>query len=119
MKKILIIICLLLALCGCTNNQNNTNLSKEEKLSKIIQKNNYIIIDVRTKEEYKEGHVVDAINIPYDEINKNIKLDKDKTIVVYCKSGNRSKIAFNTLSDLGYEVFDLGAYDSISLEKTN
>ena len=44
-------------------------------------------------------------------------LDKDKTILVYCKSGVRSNKAYNTLKDLGYDVIDLGAYDNVTLEK--
>ena len=74
-------------------------------------------MDVRTSEEYKEGHVKGAINIPYDEINENVELDKEKTILVYCKSGRRSKVAYDQLTSLGYEVYDLGAYDNITLDK--
>ena len=64
-----------------------------------------------------EGHVKNSINIPYDEIDEKIDLDKEKTIMVYCKSGKRSNIAYNTLKDLGYDVIDLGAYDAVTLEK--
>ena len=98
MKKILIILTIII-LTGCGNKKVTANKT------------------VRTKEEYEEGHVKDAINIPYDEINENIKLDKNKTIMVYCKSGKRSSIAYATLKDLGYDVYDLGAYASLTLEK--
>ena len=50
-----------------------------------------------------------------DEIDD--KISKNKVIFVYCKSGNRSKIAFNTLKNLGYEVYDLGAFTEIDLPK--
>ena len=109
MKKILILIfCLIL--CGCT---------KVEKLDleKLMKENNYTIIDVRTKEEYDESHLVDAINIPYDEIDENIDIDKDNIILVYCRSGNRSSIAYDLLEDLGYKVYDLGAFSEIDLPK--
>jgi len=110
MKKILLILILCLTLCGCTS---------EEKfnLETIIQENNYIIVDVRTKEEYDESHVVDAINIPYDEIDKDINLDNNKIIFVYCKSGKRSNIAYANLTHLGYTVYDLGAFSNVNLEK--
>ena len=98
-------------LCGCGHNNQN------EKLEAVLKENNYTIVDVRTKEEYQSGHVVGAINIPYDEIDDQVKLDQSKTILVYCQSGNRSKIAYQTLKDFGYEVMDLGGYQTISLEK--
>ena len=116
MKKLLRITALAFiafAIIGCAS-----EAEKEKTLEEVLKEKNYIVVDVRTKEEYNEGHVVDAINIPYDEINENTKLDKDKPILVYCKSGKRSEIAYNTLKKLGYDVYDLGAYDSVTLEKT-
>ena len=107
MKRILLLIGCILLLGGCVNNMNNTN-----NLDKIIEDNNYIIVDVRTKEEYDEGHLKDALNIPYDEIEENI-FDKTKTILVYCKSGARSKKAYDSLTRMGYTAYDLGAYDKI------
>lgn len=112
MKKILIIFTLILCLTtivGCSKT--------ESKLDKIISDNNYIIVDVRTKEEYDESHIKGSINIPYDEIDEKTNLDKNKTIIVYCRSGNRSSKAYNTLKTLGYDVYDLGAFDAITLEK--
>lgn len=110
MKKILLTLILCLTLCGCTS---------EEKLDleAVMKDDNYIIVDVRTKEEYDDAHLVEAINIPYDEINANTNLDKEKTILVYCRSGNRSGIAYDILTDLGYTVYDLGAFSEIDLPK--
>lgn len=109
MKKIIILLISIFLLCSC---------GSEEKDYKILMKENkYIIIDVRTKDEYDEGHVVDAINIPYDEIDNTIEIDKDNIIFVYCKSGKRSSIAYNALTNLGYEVYDLGAFEDIELDK--
>lgn len=121
MKKLFLVICLSLVLVGCSKNEVQVTDDIKDKnmvINEIMKDNNYIIVDVRTKEEYDEGHVKDATNIPYDEINENNKLDKDKTIIVYCKSGRRSAIAYETLTNLGFEdVVDLGAYDDITLEK--
>ena len=86
---------------------------KENKLQEIINENNYIIVDVRTPDEYNEGHLKDAINIPVDEIEENI-FDKTKTILVYCRSGNRSKTAYNSLTKMGYTAYDMGGYDNIT-----
>ena len=97
-------------LCGCGSSNNYS-------IEKIMKENEHIIIDVRTKEEYDEEHIKDAINIPYDEINSESNIDKDKIIFVYCRSGNRSKQAYDELTKLGYKVYDLGAISSINLPK--
>lgn len=109
MKKLLVMILLLGIVCGCGKKAN-------KELEKVMKENNYIIVDVRTKKEYETEHVSGAINIPYDEIQNNW-LDKNKTIIVYCQSGKRSGIAYNKLKSLGFDVLDLGAYDSITLKK--
>ena len=98
-------------------NDWNVNNKSNNKLDKIISENNYIIVDVRTKEEYEASHLKNAINIPYDEIDETVELDKNKTILVYCKSGNRSKIAYDTLNKLGYTAYDLGAFSEIDMPR--
>ena len=65
----------------------------------------HIILDTREQDEFDEGHIPNAILIPYTEIeNKAIEMmpDKDKLILVYCRSGRRSKIAAESLAKLGY-----------------
>ncbi len=109
MKKIILFLFISLCLCGCGE--------KKPFYKELMENGEYIILDVRTKEEYENGHIKNAINISYEQINKEVDLDKEKTIFVYCKSGNRSKIAYTTLKDLGYTVYDLGAFDSLDLEK--
>ena len=112
MKKILLILVTIISafiVVGCSK--------KESKLDTIINENNYIIVDVRTKEEYDKSHVKGSINIPYDTIDENTNLDKNKTIIVYCRSGNRSSKAYTTLINLGYNVYDAGAFDKLTLEK--
>lgn len=111
MQKILMILILSLVLCACGN------VSDKKDLEKVMTEKEYVIVDVRTKEEYDSAHVVGAINIPYDEIDEDINLDSDKNIFVYCKSGNRSRIAFNELTKLGYSVYDLGAFEDVDLPK--
>jgi len=110
-KKNLIVLVLCFLLSGC-----NSSYAKLD-IETLMKENEYIIIDVRTKEEYEQSHIVDAINIPYDLIDENINLDKDNIIFVYCKSGGRSQIAYNNLTNLGYEVYDLGAFSEINLPK--
>ena len=112
MKKIIVLLLSILLLVGCNNKEKESNILEE-----VLKENNYIIVDVRTKEEYDSSHVVGSINIPYDTIDENTDLDKSKTIIVYCRSGKRSSIASETLKKIGYNVLDLGAFDSINLDK--
>lgn len=118
MRKLAILFCVLTLLCGCgkSNNPDKT-MTVQEQLESVIEEDNYIVVDVRTKEEYENAHVKGAINIPYDTIDENTDLDKAKTIIVYCQSGGRSAKAKETLKNLGFEVLDLGAFDTIYLEK--
>ena len=107
MKKILVILLSgLLLLTGCQKQMS--------ELDKIVEENNYIIVDVRTESEFETGHVKDAINIPVETIDPSVNLDKNKTIIVYCRSGRRSASAASMLKQYGYKVYDLGAYESIT-----
>lgn len=71
-----------------------------------------IIVDVRTPQEFAEGYIQGAVNIPDTEIEataEELLTDKSAKIVVYCRSGRRSALAAATLSELGYtDVYDLG-----------
>ncbi len=76
------------------------------------QNNGAIIIDVRSEQEYSEGHIDKAINLPDYKINKNsvsnILEDKTKEIIVYCQNGGRSRKAYKKLKKLGFEyVYNL------------
>lgn len=116
MKKFLVLIILILSLCGCSEKEKLEVKSVTCSEEKDILKNNdhAMLIDVRTKQEYKSGHLKNAINIPYQEIVDVLStygtIDFDIPIVVYCQSGGRSSIAAASLIDAGYKkVFDLGA----------
>lgn len=110
MKRIIVILVISFLVIGCGSD-------KMSNLDEVISSGNYIILDVRTNEEYNVGHVKGSLNIPYDEIDENINLDKNKVILVYCRSGARSKKAYSSLKSLGYKVIDMGSYESINLEK--
>ena len=129
MKKIIKGLLLLLGvclLCACSNNKNaeskiivdNNGFLTKESIKDIQEKNNYVILDVRTKEEYNEKHIVDSILIPYDEISdKTVNIAKDKTILVYCRSGKRATTAVEKLKSLGYTAYNMGGLDNIDLPK--
>lgn len=121
MKKILIILLCVILISGCksTTNSNNTNtISYIEAKEKIINEG-AILVDVRTEDEYNEKHIDGAVLLSLDNISEesagNIFSSKDVVIIVYCKSGNRSKQALDKLNDLGYaNVYDLGSIDNWS-----
>ena len=72
------------------------------------------IIDVRTPEEYKSGHVFNSKNIPLQQLQKEVKgLDMKKPIITCCASGMRSASAANILSGKGYEVYNGGGWQSL------
>lgn len=74
-----------------------------------IKKNEYILIDVRSRGEYLEGHLNGAINIPLSDIKKEISnINMNKKVLLYCQSGIRSKKALRILENLGYhEIYSL------------
>jgi rhodanese-related sulfurtransferase len=77
---------------------------------------NVTLLDVRTQEEYDEGHIEGAILLPYDTITASsigLPADKASAVIVYCRSGRRSAIAAETLLSLGFtNVYDLGGIQS-------
>jgi rhodanese-related sulfurtransferase len=79
-----------------------------------LNKNDYILVDVRTEAEYSKGHIEGAVNIPVDELRERLdELDKSKTIVVYCRVGYRGYIADRILSQNGFKVLNItGGYSS-------
>ena len=81
------------------------NITAEEAKNIMDSREGYIILDVRTQEEYDQGHIPGAILIPNTEIEaqaEGVLTDKDQLILVYCRSGRRSKLAAQILVELGY-----------------
>ena len=121
MYKIIIIILILfivnVTLISCEKQTNDETEAIYHKIEpgiakKMMEESSVIILDVRTSEEYNEGHIPGAILIPDYEIletAEEILKDKNQTILVYCRSGNRSRKAANNLLYLGYQnVYDFG-----------
>lgn len=108
MKYVLMILTALL-LGGCaaqpTNAASYRQISMEEAVAIMAQETDYIILDVRRGDEFASGHIPGAINVANESIGtaEIPELpDKDQLILVYCRSGNRSKQAAQKLVDLGY-----------------
>ena len=112
MKKILILILLavtFLSACGQDTEKKKEavymNITAAEAKKIMDTREGYIILDVRTQEEYDEGHIPGAIVISYEQIEERaeeVLTDKDQLLLVYCRSGRRSKIAAEALVELGY-----------------
>ena len=95
---------------GCNQNkppESNSyrQVSSKEGAAMMEEETDYIILDVRTPEEYEEKHITGAVNLPNETIGTEeiTQLpNKEQLILVYCRSGNRSKQASQKLADLGY-----------------
>ena len=110
MKKIkrvlpIILSTLLLTACAPGNSLGYKQITMSEAVKMMETEKNYIILDVRRPDEYAKGHIPGAINVPNEEIGSaeiSELPDKSQLILVYCRSGRRSKEASEKLVKLGY-----------------
>ena len=94
-----------LTACGGDKNNSYEQITPEQAKTIMDTEKDYVIIDARTEEEFAEGHIENAILIPEYEIKDRAQKevsDKEQLILVYCRSGRRSKIASEELVKLGY-----------------
>lgn len=108
MKKLLPVMIAILLLAGCSTaaeKESYRQIGMEEAIAMMEEETGYVLLDVRTTEEFAEKHIPGAINIPNEAIG-DAEIpelpDKNQLILVYCRSGNRSKQASEKLSALGY-----------------
>ena len=111
MKKVWLLLIFILLLAGCAQDtlqkqeEVYVNITAEEAKQIMDTQEGYVILDVRTQEEFDVGHIPGAIVIPNTEIEQRAELelpDKNQLLLVYCRSGNRSKKAAEILVQLGY-----------------
>lgn len=111
MRKWILIVLAMILLTACGQDTEKTqeaiymNISAKEAKEIMDTEEGYIILDVREQEEYDEGHIPGAILIPYTRIEERapeMLPDENQLILVYCRSGRRSKIAAAALVELGY-----------------
>lgn len=120
-RYIVIVLVMLVALSGCGNQvatetteqvMGYRSISQDEAKRMMEQDGSFIIVDVRREDEYAEGHIPGAILIPNESINQEPPKElpeKDQVILVYCRSGRRSKEASQKLADMGYtHVYEFG-----------
>ena len=111
MKKLILLFLAVMLLTACGQDKENdqgavyVNITAEEAKEIMDSEEGYIILDVRTQEEYEVGHIPGATQISHEEIAEKaeeVLTDKDQLILVYCRSGRRSKLAAEILVELGY-----------------
>ena len=121
MKRILpLALSLLLLLTGCGGNASSENSYQQisqEEAKEMMDNQEVIILDVREQDEYDGGHIPGAMLLPVGMINEETAAGvipgKDATVLVYCRSGNRSKTASSALADLGYtNIYEFGGINT-------
>jgi len=134
LAALLVVLGLSVLLSGCGSADSNTmqapaakaqeskvtaeyhKITQEQAKERMTKNPKVIILDVRTPQEYKDGHIDKAINVPNEDINttppKELP-DKNAEILVYCRSGHRSKQASDKLVKMGYtNIYDFGGINT-------
>ena len=121
MKRMLpavLTILLLFTGCGGTSmKENNYQQITQEAAKEMMDTQEVLILDVREQHEYDSGHIPGAVLLPVGTITKDTAADMiddlDTVVLVYCRSGNRSKTASQTLVDLGYtNIYEFGGINT-------
>ena len=119
MKRILPLLISLLLLTGCGGNSADGSYQQitQEEAKEMMDSQEVIVLDVREQSEYDEGHIPGAVLLPVGSIDGETAAavipEKDSTVLVYCRSGNRSKTASSTLADLGYtNIYEFGGINT-------
>ena len=102
-------------LSGCSS-ASYTQISQDEAMKMMQEQTDCLIVDVRRPDEFAEGHIAGAVNVPNETIEDEAPdalPDKGQTLLVYCRSGNRSKEASQKLANMGYtNVFEFGGINT-------
>ena len=119
MKRLFALLLGVLFLSGCGTAADSPayeRISQEEAAEIMTSQEDYLILDVRTPEEFAQGHIPGAINIPNEDIGTEpieALPRKDQPLLVYCRSGNRSRQASQKLADQGYtKVLEFGGINT-------
>lgn len=114
-RKLPWLLSLFLLLTGCAGGSTGGSYQQisQEEAKKMMDTQDVIVLDVREQSEYDSGHIPNAVLLPVGTIEENTAAavipEKDATVLVYCRSGNRSKNASKVLAELGYSnIYEFG-----------
>ncbi len=113
-RIILILLAVLLCMTGCSTEEKMTyhRISQDEAKQMMTRDDGHILVDVRRRDEYDAGHIPGAILIPNESIGTEMPEqlpDRNQVILVYCRSGRRSREASQKLADMGYaNIYEFG-----------
>ena len=119
MKRMISLLLALLLLAGCSGNSADGAYQQitQEEAKEMMDNQEVIILDVREQDEYDSGHISGAVLLPVGTIDETTAAEvipeKDSTVLVYCRSGNRSKTASSALAELGYtNIYEFGGINT-------
>ena len=119
MKRMIPFLLALFLLAGCGGNTSDGSYAQitQEEAKEMMDTQEVIILDVREQDEYDSGHIPGAILLPVGTIDEDTAAEvipeKDSSVLVYCRSGNRSKTASSKLADLGYtNIYEFGGINT-------
>ena len=119
MKRMIPFLLALFLLTGCGGNAADGSYQQitQEEAKEMMDTQEVIILDVREQAEYDSGHIPGAVLLPVGTIDETTAAEeipeKDSTVLVYCRSGNRSKTASSTLAELGYtNIYEFGGINT-------
>lgn len=115
MRRMILVLLALLLLAGCGGGEKEASYQQisQEEAKEMMDTREVIILDVREQDEYDSGHIPDAVLLSVGTIDGDTAAavipEKDSTVLVYCRSGNRSKTASSALAELGYtNIYEFG-----------
>ena len=119
MKRIIPFLLSILLLTGCSGGASDGSYEQitQEAAKEMMDTQEVIVLDVREQSEYDSGHIPGAVLLPVGSIDEETAAavipEKDSTVLVYCRSGNRSKTASSTLAGLGYtNIYEFGGINT-------
>ena len=117
MRRLAVLLALALLLTGCGGSKADYQQISQKEAYRMMQEETVVVLDVREQSEYDAGHIPDAVLLPVGSIGEEsaaaVIPEKDTAVLVYCRSGNRSKTAAAALAELGYTaVYEFGGINS-------
>lgn len=114
---LILVMMLLISGCGDTTEKNQYQQISQEEAKQMMDNQEVIILDVREQNEFDAGHIPEAVLLPVGSITEATAAavipEMDSVVLVYCRSGNRSKTASEALADLGYtNIYEFGGINT-------